>query len=556
MAPVMKYDLRLRTGDVIAVSLLALAVLVPSETWVRWLRDPPADLLDGLVLGAGLFRISLVALAVWCVAADRLGWWRGTPHGGPTTFDLLRDRTLLGLLAAATLLRLYRLDIGPWQDEILAWVDYARAPYGVILTTFTTQNQHFLYSLLAHTSFLVFGESTWALRLPAVLFGVGSLAALYLFGRCVTTRRESLLAIALLAFSYQHVWFSQNARGYTGLLFWALLGSWLFLRALDGGQPRSWVLYGLTCALGTYTNQTMLFVCAGQFLIYLALLAARRGRESSPGWTPVFSAYVLAGLLTIALHSFALTQILGPALADLSPVDTWKDPLWALREAQHGLGLGARGGMAALAAAIVALVGGLSYLRERSLLPWLLLLPVALTAASTIGFRHPVWPRLFFFALGFAALIAVRGILVVTTWLASHVGLGSRACRMVGACAVVLAIVLSASSLRHVYRPKQDYQGALDYVESSRQPADAVAVIGIAAYPYRSLYRVDWELLSSVEQLSAMRAAHRRTWVVYSFPLYVDAAYPELMEAVRGQLTPVRTFEGSLAGGAVHVYVD
>jgi uncharacterized membrane protein len=60
---------------------------------------------------------------------------------------------------------------------------------------------------------VLFGDSGAALRLPAALFGVASLGAVYALGREVVGRREGLLAALALAFSYQHVWFSQNARG-------------------------------------------------------------------------------------------------------------------------------------------------------------------------------------------------------------------------------------------------------------------------------------------------------------------------------------------------------
>ena len=78
----------------------------------------------------------------------------------------------------------------------------------------------------------IFGDGPAALRLPAVLFGVASIAALYLFARRVTTVREALVAAALMTVSYHHIWFSQNARGYSALLFWTLVSSWLFARAL------------------------------------------------------------------------------------------------------------------------------------------------------------------------------------------------------------------------------------------------------------------------------------------------------------------------------------
>ena len=121
--------------------------------------------------------------------------------------------SLVLLLIISILARLYQLDSGIWLDEMTTYLTYARLPYAQIATTFKSENQHFLYSILAHASFSIFGESTWALRLPAVLFGVGSILGLYLFGRLVTQPLEALLACGLMAFSYHHLWFSQNRAG-------------------------------------------------------------------------------------------------------------------------------------------------------------------------------------------------------------------------------------------------------------------------------------------------------------------------------------------------------
>src|SRR5262249_46553502 len=159
------------------------------------------------------------------------------------------ERTILALiLFSATALRFYGLNDGLWHDEVLTYVTYARLPFGEIISTYYDQNQHFLYTLLAHASLSIFGDSTWSLRLPAVVFGVGSIWALYLFGVQASTEREALLTAALLTFSYYHVWFSQNARGYIGLLFWTILASWLLLRGLREKQTRLWLGYALAAA--------------------------------------------------------------------------------------------------------------------------------------------------------------------------------------------------------------------------------------------------------------------------------------------------------------------
>ncbi len=176
---------------------------------------------------------------------------------------------VLVIAAIATAIRFYQLDAGLWVDEIMTYVNYANQPFGVLVSTYDSQNHHILYSLFTHASFLIFGEGAWSLRLPAVLFGVGSILALYVFAREFVARREAVLSAALLAFSYHHVWFSQNARGYTALLFFSLLSSWMLVRALREQRLSLWLWYAVFAALGVYVHMTMLFMVIGHFLIFL-----------------------------------------------------------------------------------------------------------------------------------------------------------------------------------------------------------------------------------------------------------------------------------------------
>ena len=101
---------------------------------------------------------------------------------------------LVCILVLALGLRLIQLNSGLWYDEIVTLVNYVRLPTADLLTTYSSLNNHILFSLLAKVSVTCFGESPWALRLPAVLFGVGSVAATWWLGRQVVSRGESLLA--------------------------------------------------------------------------------------------------------------------------------------------------------------------------------------------------------------------------------------------------------------------------------------------------------------------------------------------------------------------------
>ncbi|MBV8521898.1 MAG: glycosyltransferase family 39 protein, partial [Acetobacteraceae bacterium] len=57
-------------------------------------------------------------------------------------------------------------------------------------------------------------SETW-LRLPSALFGIASIPLLYVLARKFMASPGALGAAALLTFSPAHVYFSQEARGYT-----------------------------------------------------------------------------------------------------------------------------------------------------------------------------------------------------------------------------------------------------------------------------------------------------------------------------------------------------
>src|SRR5690606_37732642 len=100
-------------------------------------------------------------------------------------------RRVLGLAALALVLRLTALVTDLWLDDIATLTQYGRWSLWETLTTFVAANQHVFYVTLARISIGLFGPAEWSVRLPAVLFGVGSLLALYAFARLLTSEREA-----------------------------------------------------------------------------------------------------------------------------------------------------------------------------------------------------------------------------------------------------------------------------------------------------------------------------------------------------------------------------
>ena len=547
--------------SVIGILPILIGLLVPSSTLINFLRGtPPINLQDKLLLGAMLFKISLIILGLYVTIISMFPVWKTIGYR-EKLFPDNRSKSVPVILSlilfVSFALRIYNLNSGLWYDEILTYVNYANRSFGEIFTTYDSQNQHPLFSLLAHLSFQMFGGSPWALRFPAVLFGVCSILALYLLGREVSTPREALLSSALLAFSYQHIWFSQNGRGYTGILFWTLLTSWLLLRGLREGLPRLWIMYALSSALGIYTHMTMFFVVAGHFTIYLMMLWLRRKEVWPEKWAGFFLGFCLTGLFTLLLHALILPQIFtGTALSEgtTSTVAAWKNPLWTVFEFVKGIKIGFTGTIAVIVVLSIFGAGFLNFMRKNYVLILLLVIPALGGIAVVKAMGHPLWPRFFFFTMGFGALIVVRGTMVWGYIIdrlfhfrpAKSVAVGTILCT-----GLILVLAISAPS---AYGPKQDYMGALNFVESKKEVGDAVVTVGITAtFPYRHFYKMNWESVETLESLNAVRLRTKRTWLLYTMPLYIESAHPEIMASIQRDFKVVEQFYGTLSGGTIFV---
>jgi hypothetical protein len=114
-------------------------------------------------------------------------------------------------------------------------------------------------------------------------------------------------------------------------------------------------------------------------------------------------------------------------------------------------------------------------------------------------------------------------------------------------------VAVSALSVPFAYGPKQDYAGALAYVEGRRQPGDVVLTAGLAVMPYKSFYKVDWQEIHGLAALEAARADAPRAWFVYTLPAYLEAVEPEVMATVSREFALVEQFRGTLNGGTVYV---
>jgi len=462
----------------------------------------------------------------------------------------------------AAVLRAISLDSQLWCDEIVTVVNAVRVPTKTLLTSYFWDNQHALYALVAQASVAVFGDQPWTVRLPAMLFGTACVPVLYLLGRELTSQFEALAAAGLLVVSYHHIWFSQNARGYTALMLAALLSTWCLVRGVKEARWRPWLLYAVVVALGMYTHLTMLFVAVSHAAVCLWLVL---GPNNAAGWRTNWrrpaGAFALAAALTLLLYAPMLADVVDFFLHKPTGMKAVSTPRWALAEAwsvlQKGLGGSALVAVPVLLGGALVMGGGLfSYLRHDRVVFFLFVLPVIVTLCGALASRGTMYPRFFFYLSGFGLLVLARGISVVGWALTSRIpGAPGRRAQVAGAALAGLLMICSAASLRANYRyPKQDFEGAMAYVEAQRAPNEVIVTVGVpATFCYQRYYDRAWQEVRGADELMALRGAGRPVWLIYAFPRYIELGDAKLAAGIRENFTVVREFYGTLSGGAVIV---
>lgn len=468
--------------------------------------------------------------------------------------------SLAMLLAVAGFLRFYQLDSQLWLDEIAAVLHSIRRPALDIMTEFPGFLPHALYELLAHASVLVWGESAWVVRLPAAVAGTGSVLLLYLLAARLAGRAEAFLAAGLMAVSYHHVFFSQNARGYTVMLFFSLLATLALLRLREGLSVRTRATYVIAATLAAYALPFGAFTLVGHLGASLpaSLVWRRRGFGSTPGATSLVLLFAAAGAVVFLLYlpfawdALRFTTVTGREAASgprFSPA--------LLHELVEGLRAGLGGTVGLVGASVIGLGGLLDYLRRRPFPLALLLAPTVVAALATVVLGVGVHPRYFLLVLPAGILIATRGLVILGGGAAGAAArLGVSTPVALRWALVGLVLVVATTPLPRYYRlPKQDYLGALREVRSLARDGDLTVAADLAAHAYRDYYAPGFPAVADLPDLLREEATGRRVWVVTTLERVLAHRQPDLFAHLRAHYRLVRVLPGTVGDGAMRIYV-
>jgi len=564
-------------------ALVLLGIFLPRE-WYDSLPKSDEQLSEPPIKGVTLLQITFFidGLALIWLSAKRWRFVRlpaderlrektitdDEPDIGPSSSHWL----LLAITTGALALRLLHLNADLWLDEITPILSYGHMPVLYVVTSYISSNNHLLNTLLLKLAIAFFGEQEWAVRLPAVLFGIATIPAIYWVSRLALPRRGSLCVAALLAVSYHHIFFSQNARGYTAYLFFSVLSSGLLVKGLQEDRARYWVLYVLTMFLNFASLLSAGFVFAAHVLVGATALfmVKRHGASPLPLARRLTAVFTVTCVLVFNLYITIVPQVYAYSKSVYSNPATGFSPVSMefLRELLRGLSAGFGAGLllGLIPFMVVAAAGFVVLLKRQWTLTLALAFPGFLTAVFLLAQGLSFSPRFFLLGLPLAMLVAVQGIHGLVTLLSAKLGLTSRLLTPRTVTVLVLiGMAISLISLKRYYAvPKQAYRASIKYIEAERQRGDPpIIAIHLMEKGYRFYAPKfglredrDWFSVRSVESLDAVLSANRGRpgIIVTTFPRALRITYPDLLARISKGWTLARTFPATVGDGEISVW--
>ena len=226
----------------------------------------------------------------------------GVPPARPAAVAAFASQhALLLIVGLGALLRFATLGVqGFWLDEQVTVSLIQQGPIDLLKSVQAGESNPALYYLLAGGFEHVFGSSEFAVRSVSALVGTATIPVVYAAAKALASRRAGLIAAALAATSPLLIWYSQEARNYSLLVFVAALSFLCFVRALDERDQRWLWGWALTSALALATHYFAFFLIVPELAW---LLVRRRGTRLDT----VLAAGVIA-VVGLALLPLLATQ--------------------------------------------------------------------------------------------------------------------------------------------------------------------------------------------------------------------------------------------------------
>jgi mannosyltransferase len=183
-------------------------------------------------------------------------------------------RWMLLILLLAFLLRFAYLDAQSlWWDEAFS-VTISSMDLPPLLEAVLADRVHPPLYYLVLRAWLSLGQGEFVVRSLSAFLGVLGVASLFPMGALVGDRRLGAASAFALAISPMHIWYSQETRMYSLLVFLTVLANYFFAQLLTHDRKGLWLGYGIATLLAIHTHYLALFVILAQ-MTYLTVTRQR-----------------------------------------------------------------------------------------------------------------------------------------------------------------------------------------------------------------------------------------------------------------------------------------
>ncbi|HMA19130.1 MAG TPA: glycosyltransferase family 39 protein, partial [Thermoanaerobaculia bacterium] len=212
---------------------------------------------------------------------------------------MIRERRIVAaaaLFVAAAAVRLFRLDHFSYGlDEILQ-ADWISGDWRFLWKSIRFDAVHPPLDYLVARMIEPLGPADWTRKLPAVLWGLGTIAALGLLVARRAGKAAGGISAVFLAFAPFHVRYSQEFRPYSLGLFLMVLSLLLLERCLERPRAARLAALWLAClatAYALYLAAVVLAIAAAAMVVedcFSPDAARRRAARRFLAWSPAFVA--------------------------------------------------------------------------------------------------------------------------------------------------------------------------------------------------------------------------------------------------------------------------
>lgn len=211
---------------------------------------------------------------------------------------------LVGVFVLGAALRFYQLGAESyWFDEIIM-VHVTDQPAGDLVRQLFRTARAPLYPLLGNVWVQLFGTGEAATRSLSAVFGTLSIPLMYRAGEKLFGARVGFISALIMALSPFHVYYSQEYRYYSLVMFVTVAAVLFFAEALDTGRLRHFLLFGVAGVVLFYAHPlaAALFIGALGLFFLLLLVWRRAARASLPAWVASQVLIVIGAAPTLLLR--------------------------------------------------------------------------------------------------------------------------------------------------------------------------------------------------------------------------------------------------------------